>query len=93
MNSIFMPYPSGNEIYCRQYNTVYEMKEEILLALMQKQPVVVWNYLKDGEYLLRSEFLSVAKFNNYRTGVYKDEWIVAYLPPYTFEMACLVIEN
>jgi hypothetical protein len=67
------------------------MKEDAMLNLMLKHPVVGWNTILYGKSLTREEFFSLAKHYHYQTSETIDGWYLAYLPPHNFESACAAL--
>jgi hypothetical protein len=64
------------------------MKEDVMLALMQKNSVVTWNYLQDPLVMTKKEFLTLAHINKYVTAEISEGWLIAFQSSHNLESAC-----
>jgi hypothetical protein len=52
--------------------------ENLIEAITNKKPVVVWNPYETNDTLLRSEFLLIVKLKGYTQLHFDGNWITAY---------------
>jgi hypothetical protein len=52
--------------------------KNLIEAIAQKRPIVIWNPFKENDQLSRQEFIGLIKISGYSTLVIDGDWITAY---------------